>query len=177
MIFLQSIDPVRAELASGEALLMPASSGVAIVLNNRSEALRRRLHTDGQCLGCFWYFSGSERLSPDPARFGIYVYAHLCENWIAGPYGRERIPRQPIHVDQLPPNLRSAVTRLCFLGLSFADTSHIQPVELVRCRSWEGAWLAKDGTTVRPIPGREESFGEVRARFGESPELRFEPPK
>ena len=31
---------------------------------------------------------------PHAGASGLYVYGHLCENWISGPYGREQVPAQ-----------------------------------------------------------------------------------
>src|SRR5262245_29247278 len=141
LIFLKSLDPFRGEIAAGRAYQVPATQGVAVVLHDGrftlrqdNEELLRRLHDAGDCLGCFYLFywepvrsDQEERI--DPARRGLFRYNHLCQDWTSGPYGRTRVPRQPVHVDQLPPGVREAVSRTRFDGLCFADTPHIQPLE------------------------------------------------
>jgi hypothetical protein len=98
----------------------------------------------------------------DLARRGLYVYEHSTENWIAGPYVREADPEgEPLREAELPDEIRAHLVR--FAG-SFARTAEIQPVELWPCEAWDAGYLASDGKTVRPIPGKEKEFLEENWR-------------
>ncbi|MBL8799551.1 MAG: hypothetical protein JNM56_37055 [Planctomycetia bacterium] len=159
LFFLKSLDPVKTELEQRRGVAFPAVQGHAVALFHAATPLVRQLHQDGLCLGCFWYYHNptgvvdeEERLR-DVARLGIFSYSHLTENWISGPYGREKLPRTPLHVEQLPPEVRRTVKQMKFGTLCFAETPHIQPAEFDDCTSWEHAYLSSDGKTIRAIPG------------------------
>jgi hypothetical protein len=179
-MFLTSLDAVKDEIAAGRAVEVPASEGVAVLFQQMSAELAKRLHDSGACLGCSWYFHAEEMEahSPNLAARGLFSYSHLTENWISGPYGRVRRPAQPLHVDQLPPRIREAVKTMRFDSLSFAETTHIQPVEHAPCESWESAYMDVTGKHIRPIPGQEEryadTYGELAEDLGET--LDIEPP-
>jgi hypothetical protein len=165
LLFLQAADAVRDELAAGSARLFPATAGVGVYFDRLPREVAARLHDAGQCLGCFYsYEAGLFTSNPerDPATMGLFVYDHLCENWTSGPYGRVRVPRSPLHVDQLPPAIREQVLRVRFPTLCFQDTTHIQPVEHMACASWEQDYLTADGkerrdmATGEPVEDDEE---------------------
>jgi hypothetical protein len=161
LMFLDSVDPVKDEIAAGRAVEVQASEGVAVLFQQMSEALARRLHDSGACRGCSWYFQGDmEEHSPDLTARGLFSYSHLTDNWISGPYGRVRRPAQPIHVDQLPPRIRDAVKAMRFDSLSFAESPHVQPIEHTECVSWESAYMDVTGKHIRPIPGKEEEYSQ-----------------
>ncbi|HZV04553.1 MAG TPA: hypothetical protein VE999_05640 [Gemmataceae bacterium] len=161
LVFLDSLDPVKEEIAAGRGIEVQASEGVAVLFQELSEALAKRLHDSGACRGCSLYFSNEdEEFRPDLAARGFFSYSHLTENWISGPYGRVCRPAQPIHVDQLPPRMREAVKSMRFESLSFAETTHIQPIEHTECVSWESAYMDVTGKNIRPIPGREDEYTE-----------------
>lgn len=162
LMFLASLDPVRAAVESGQAIPVQADEGVAVVWPQLPQAEYDRLHADGVCRGCLYYqyTGGEEGASTDLARHGLFCYTHLAENWISGPYGRERRPSQPVHIDQLPPALRKQIKGVCFDSLRFAETPHIQPVEHGTCASWEAAYLDVTGKKIRPIPGQEEEYAQ-----------------
>jgi len=159
LLFLRSLDAVRAEIAAGTAIAVPATEGAAVIFRQLTEDIHRRLHDAGDCLSCFylWGLPDDEELGPDLTSRGFFEYDHLTENWISGPYGRIRIPLRPLHVDQLPPQIRDRAKRVR-LDLRFADTPHIQPVEHGTCVSWESAWLDVTGTHIRPIPGCDKGY-------------------
>lgn len=163
LMFLASLDPVREEIAAGRAAALASTEGVAVLFQVLPAPLSQRLHDRGACLGCEWHFHDAEmeEAFPDLATRGLYCYGHLTENWISGPYGRERQPAVPIHVDQLPPQIREAVKALRFEEFCFADTPHIQPVEYRECISWEAAYLDVTGKHIRPIPGMEGQYAEA----------------
>jgi hypothetical protein len=181
VMFLDSVEPVRDEIAAGRAVEVRASEGVAVLFRQLPEAVAERLHTSGACRGCSWYFEAmaEEGTRLDPAAHGIFSYSHLTENWISGPYGRVRQPAQPIHVDQLPPRVRDAIKAVRFDTLSFTDTPHIQPVEHTPCESWESAYLDVTGKHIRAIPGKEAEYAqayEELAEIGGEDDVRVEPP-
>jgi hypothetical protein len=181
LMFLDSLDPVRDEIAAGRAVEVRASEGFAVLFRPLSEAVAARLHSSGACRGCCLYFQGSaqEGVAVDPVARGFFSYSHLTENWISGPYGRVRRPTQPIHVDQLPPRVRGAIKAVRFDTLSFADTPYIQPVEHTPCESWESAYLDVTGKHIRAIPGKEAEYAqayEELAEIGGEDDVRVEPP-
>jgi len=163
LCFLQSLDPVREQIAAGRAFEVRASGGLAVVLRRPDDGFLDRLHDSGVCLGCFNYDIDRDDLPLDstdmpyfPARFGVYSYGHLWGDDVAGPYGREELPLRPIHVDELPPDLRQAVRRARFDRLCFAQTPHIQPAEWIPCDFFEpkAGYIASDGVTHKPRPRR-----------------------
>jgi hypothetical protein len=149
LFFLKGLDLVQPLIDAGRARQVKSSSGAAVIMQNPGEEFIKALHDQDQCLGCSWHFgwdrSDEEDCNSEPERLGLYVYGHLCENWISGPYGRETIPSKPLHIDQLPPMIRNLIKQLRFANLSFAETPHIQPVEHTPCSSWESRWLGCDG--------------------------------
>jgi hypothetical protein len=158
LLYLDAADAVREELAAGSARQLPATSGVAVYFERLPRDVAARLHDPGRCRACFhWFETGGIGFAPDrdPAALGVYVYDHLCENWTSGPYGRVRLPRSPLHVDQLPPDAREQVQQVRFPTLCFQDTTHIQPVEHMECASWEQNYLTADGKERRSMATHE----------------------
>jgi hypothetical protein len=178
LMFLPSAEPVRAELTVGRVVQVPAAEGVAVVWPRLSRTEHERLHTAGMCRGCFFHFDQEgEGESPNPALHGLYRYGHLTENWISGPYGRQQVPAQPVHIDQLPPDLRREVKRMRFDTLQFTEAPHIQPLEHSPCVSWEAAYLDVTGKKIRPIPGMEDTYAERYDEYrDESGRFEIEPP-
>jgi hypothetical protein len=176
---------VRQEIDSGAAVQFPSTEGVAVLFRPISEELFGRLHDEGQCLFCLWHLDvlNEEEGQPNLARHGLFVYGHLTDNWISGPYGRQQVPRNPVHLDELPPRLRQQVKQLCFETLRFPDTAYIQPVEHAPCESWESTYMDVTGKRIGPIPGREGDYAsqheELRSRIGGMFEIEPppEPPK
>jgi hypothetical protein len=180
LMFLDALDPVQEEIDAGRAREVAASRGVAVIFANLTEDLARRVHEAGHCKGCFWHDEPDvEGGFPHLAAGGIYEYGHLCENWISGPYGLERTPVTPIHIDQLPPAFRDQMKRLTFAEFCFADTPYIQPVEHTECESWETAYLDVTGSKIRPIPGKEENYADAYEAYYANKEdlLDVEPPR
>jgi hypothetical protein len=172
LMFLDSAELLREEIDAGRAVPVSATEGVAFLLTGVPEATLQRLHDGGACRACFYQFN----LDPDTpplGELGLYNYRHLTENWISGPYGRQQLPTQPLHVDQLPPALRNQLKQVRFNTLSFTDTLYIQPVEHTSCESWEVGWMDVTGKRLRPMPGQEDAFAEA---YGEREDLqgRFE---
>src|SRR5262249_22609982 len=138
LVFLRSLDPVREEIAQGRAVPLGCVSGTAVFFRDLPEPVSRRLHDAGEGLGCLFHYvpDATQPGTPTAAELGLFEYGHLCENWSAGPYGREQVPAQPLHVDQLPPTLRRELLCVRFAGLSFAETPHVQPLNFMECHTW-----------------------------------------
>jgi hypothetical protein len=178
LMFLASLDLVREELASGLAVALESRGAPAVRFKVLTEATAARLHESGGCLSCF---ASLLKMSEDwsPAELGFYSYSHssLTENWLSGPYGLLRIPRDPVRLEQLAPALREAAERVRLGGIRFDNTPRLQPVDFARCQSWEFACLDTDGTTIRAVPGRENGYGSVYEDLAHgNPGLRVEPP-
>jgi hypothetical protein len=158
LLFLKSLDLVAGEIAAGRAHQLPSTSDFAVHFTELSAELARQLHDGGLCLGCFCHWLRAEdeieENDLDPATCGFYQYDHTCENWISGPYGRIIVPASPVHVDQLPPQLRNALKAVRF-DVNFAETPFLQPVKDHECASWQTEWLDLDGQQ-HPMPGHED---------------------
>jgi hypothetical protein len=133
---------------------------------------------------CFSGLQGVYRLADMAQRIGLYYYNYDEEGFDPlEPYVREIQPNVPLHVDQLPPELRQECKRIRFEKVLFVQSERIQPLEYFACTFWyqdnRVAYLTGDGKTVRPLPGMEDYFREFYDQFRqESPdrvqELRFE---
>jgi hypothetical protein len=123
------------------------------------------------------------------ARLGLFYYEHCryalvgSNETLLGRYSRLVVPKGPLHLDQLPANLRKDCRTVCFERASFAGDEHLQPLDDHSCSLWNPwgtiAYLSADGTTVRPMPGHESSYEDFCARLREeyprfAEQLRFE---
>jgi hypothetical protein len=160
LLFLTALDPVREALASGQAVQVPGGDRLAVTFQRLPPEVSRRIHEAGACLACYTLYSWSEE-DFDPAGHGLFEYEHLTDNWISGPYGCHARPVKPLHVDQLPPDVRDRVKGMRFANLSFAQTPRLQPMEHTHCATWEAAWMDVTGTKVRPVSGREEDYADA----------------
>lgn len=177
VVGLTSLDPVQAALAGGQAVEVPATEGKAVVFQQITDEQLEAYHALPECLGSWNLTSEGAGMEGISAR-GLYVYDHLTENWISGPYGRESVPLQPIHLDQLPAALRRQIARCRFDGLRFADTPHVQPVELTECASWESAYLDSSGRKIGPIPGNEDAYADAYEEITDlAGEYEIQPPE
>lgn len=93
-------------------------------------------------------------------RRGVYNYSHVCDNWIAGPYGRATTPSKPLTLGELPKRLHRKFVKL---PIQFARSPFVQPAAHVACRSWESAWLELDGKHVHAFG---EDDGSARKIYG-----------
>jgi len=75
-------------------------------------------------------------------------------------YHRKKKPKKPMHIDELPPEVREILGDVRFDTLDFNKDPIIQPVELMECGTWDPAYLTSDGKTVKPVPGREKEYAE-----------------
>lgn len=115
-------------------------------------------------------------LLPDERRVYRYATGDLDE-CLADRYHRKKAPKQPIHIDELPPEARETIGRVRFPTVDFATAKVLQPIELTDCTAWGPAYLASDGKTVRAVPGREREYGQhVEEMRSDEPELVFEDP-
>jgi hypothetical protein len=193
LLFLKALDPaLQAEIAAGRGAELPAVGAVAVQALGLSPDLVRRLHDEGQCLGCYnrylpplavpgppirvaqspWTIrlsnpSPLEAMLGSPATFGLFCYTPALGNWMAAPYGRLEVPVRPVHIDQLRPAFRQQFRRLQ-LDFSFAERAYVQPVEHWPCTSWEPAFLSSDGRKigrVRDVAGEhwDWSYAEFYA--------------
>ncbi|HEY8503275.1 MAG TPA: hypothetical protein VIL46_01750 [Gemmataceae bacterium] len=99
------------------------------------------------------------------------------------PYTLIGAPESALHIDQLPPDVREVFRRFRFESLNFDEAERLQPLEHAECFTWEAfvAYLTADGTTIRPIHGREEKFAAFAQDFrerhpGRAAQVRFEGP-
>jgi hypothetical protein len=108
-------------------------------------------------------------------RLGIYQYwynDHMPLENIEVRYHRDRDGDPLLHIDQLPPDLRARWKRFRFPGVRFSEAEFLQPYEFFQCESYDVdaiGYLAADGKTIRPIPGKEEVYREVVAAWREDP--------
>jgi hypothetical protein len=155
IVFVTSLDAVRGLLRRGLALPVDGDPGPAILLPKLDHGVLRQIHDAGACVACrdaaMWPF----------AQEGIFFYEHLCDNWIAGPYGLIERPREPITARDLPASVAAGLVRI---PGRFAAHALVQPARHLPCEVWGEAYasyLDVDGKTVRPLPGHEESYASA----------------
>jgi hypothetical protein len=118
------------------------------------------------------------------ARLGFFCYSHDESYEVLSTYSRDAAPDAPLHLDELPPDLRRRCKLVRFDALDFAQSPRVQPQEFFACTAWytgHVAYLCGDGKTVRPMPGKEAEFAEFCQQLqAQNPEwaarLRFEGP-
>jgi hypothetical protein len=94
---------------------------------------------------------------PDNELAARGVYCYRCDDGIAVPYTRLAVPRQPLVLADAPAEVRAHAIR--FAG-TFAGTPELQPAEHWKSSGWSAGWLATDGKTMRPFPGRERDLAK-----------------
>lgn len=155
VLFLGSTSAVRADLHSKRAHVARGPFGTTVVYERLPRDIAARVHEEKACLGCF-HEPEDERT--DPATLGLFSYLHLCDGWVAGPYGRRASPTVPLTIERLGPAAVQLARGRRFDAFCFADVPHLQPLDWARCVATVPAFLAIDGKTVRPIPGRESEY-------------------
>jgi hypothetical protein len=176
-----STSPVIVHVRDASALAELISSGRATrVTSERSEAFRlqaldpalaEQLHASGTCLDC--RSEDDDEFSLRAGERGLFRYQHFDDGH-AAPYQLCELPSRPIRLEDLPEDLREGAVR--FDG-RFGETPFLQPIGRWRCEAWGTSWLAEDGKTVRPVPGREPEYAEELAAMRKfQPELVFEDP-
>jgi hypothetical protein len=176
LLFLSALEPLREAIAAGRAIEVPATEGKAVVFRTLTDEELKCYHALPEFQGSFYCFIVDNEGERSLARCGFYEYSHLTDNWISGPYGRQTIPSQPLHIDQLPPALRDYLGRLRLENVRFADSPYIQPVEHTECESWESAYLDVSYRRIRPIPGKEDEYAEHFEEYYADSEYEAEPP-
>ncbi len=147
---------------------VPTSAGFGLIVAGLDVGSFRALHDQGACQGCFPFYgkvdpedladSGSFQI----AEAGLFRYDHSTDNWMAGPYARTERPGSPVLAADLPPDvIKDAVH---FDG-RFEETPLLQPAEHWPSQAWGAAWLATDGKTVSPFPGKQKEYQEEIAQL------------
>ena len=164
LVFLRDGEAVKDRLDAIGAKTVAVSEGAGLLVPNAhsNKAFFDDIHARDLCLGCFYDYEEES----DVAEHGLYRFAH-AEDWISGSYALLTRPGTPVNVDDLPADLTSKA--IVFDG-RFADAPTVQPAELWESESWGPAWLARDGKTVRPFPGREKELDEVYPELATSEE-------
>ncbi len=142
LMYLHSLDAVAPELKMGLATPILAAVECAVMMNNISAARLYELHAQGACISCTdlprsWAKEAAER--------GLYMYDHITENWISGPYGRLVLPLEPLHLDDLLPEARAWLARLRMQGVRFQDALWLQPFDHFACTSWQRQYMDLQG--------------------------------
>jgi hypothetical protein len=109
---------------------------------------------------------------------GLYFFNYMDDftppgPYYIAPYHRVTAPEAPLHVDQLPPDLRDACRRVQ-LDVRFDQVERVQPMDLLPCdwREDRPVYICDDGKTVKPMPGREGEFARcVHEMREKNPEL------
>jgi hypothetical protein len=178
LLFLTSEAEIPAELRALPGVVTPAlPDGWAVCLNHqddlpeidpfalaKSELWTRfvqRIHAEGWCLGC--HYVGDSEIGF--VRRGAFHYSAQETLYIAEPYGRTIQPTRPLHVSELPADLR-AIAEQRQLPHRFADTVYIQPVEHLDCQIWGEVYLSEDGSTIRGAAHALDEIRETAAEIG-----------
>jgi hypothetical protein len=116
----------------------------------------------------------AEQNEPEVASLhvGVYLFSYmeyheLMGEGVVAPYDCYLVPKEPLHVDQLRPELRTQCHEVCF-DVRFDQIEMLQPLEFVDCHMWYTnslAYLSGDGTTVRPVRGHEGEFAAFVRQF------------
>jgi hypothetical protein len=178
VLMLASLVPVREAIKAGRAIQLEATEGYAVLLPTLSREELDRYHQLPELRGSFNLYRQNASELTSPARWGVYEYDHTTENWVSGPYARITLPAQPLHIDQLPPDVRKLLAGPRLQNVRFPDAPLIQPVEHAECVSWESAYLDVAFRRIRPIPGKEAEYAVAYGEYysGDSGEYEVEPP-
>lgn len=171
LVFLTSLAGAQPLVGAANAVPVRARQGAALVLHQPDRALIRTLHDENLCRGCCHWWESDFGVQA-AVRHGVFGYVNpgyvdLNHNyWVPAPYGRQLVPHLPIHVDQLSPPFRQHLLRLRFTSLCFADTVHLQPVELTACEAWgDVAFLSGDGQRIVPNQPEPVEYPSVAERI------------
>jgi hypothetical protein len=169
LVFIDSAKDAQTLLTDQTTKSCLASDGTALVLMQPSLALIQALHVLSICRGCCYHpGSWDTRETTSAARLGLFAYDHLeyvdlnHEYVLPAPYGRQMVPQQALHVDQLSPAVRKMLLKVRFSALCFTETPHIQPVEFTACESWgDAAFLSGDGKRIVPLLPESANYRTV----------------
>jgi hypothetical protein len=153
-MFLDSLEPVSAELRSGAAEQVQATRGVAVKLRRLDARARARLHK-GACKGCTRLYEYDDIDTPRAAKLGLFVYD--CDDGWPVPYTLVERPMTPVKVAQLPAELRAAAQQVKY-RFCFGEAPYVQPAEHGDVVTWgSNVFLSADGRTLRALKGEEKS--------------------
>lgn len=159
VVWVHDDAPVADDLRAKRAKrLATTEDGILVSYADYPAATRKRLHGKGgacrACLASMWL---DEYLA---AARGVFVYENEYAE-LNGPYVCRAAPAVPLEVESLSNALRARLARTKLVKCSFATSPRIQPAHHLPCDSTNSraSYLVDfDGITVRPIPGREDSF-------------------
>jgi hypothetical protein len=100
---------------------------------------------------------------------GLYAFDYNEDYDPIAPYFRSIVPEVPLHIDQLPPELRERCRSVCF-DVRFDQIERLQPLDFLHCVFWYDdriAYLCGDGITVKPLPGKDDEFAAFVREFSE----------
>jgi hypothetical protein len=121
-------------------------------------------HADADPYG----YSPDEEVAAD---LGFFLYEHGDGYDPIDVFERRVAPARPVHVEELPPQVRAACKKTR-LAVAFAAAERVQPLEHLPCAYWYDedrcAFLAADGVTVRPVRGKEARVAEFVRQFRET---------
>jgi hypothetical protein len=96
---------------------------------------------------------------------GFYSYNYIdsfdIPEEVVVAYAQDGVPDNPLHIDQLPPDLRDQCKKTRFDTVSFDEAEALQPIEYVDCFLYhevEIAYLNADESILRAVPGHEKKF-------------------
>lgn len=167
LVTVRELAAVQEYLDRGLCQPVPTNGPLAVVFPSMPISVHKALHEQSLCRGCYWAYSlDLDDDSTQPSKLGLYYY-ECCEGQSAYPYGRRSLPSAPLHIDNMPQELREGLMKVQFQNLSFADTPYLQPPELVKSYSWDGGYLATDWKTYRANPGQEDQYREIYQQMSE----------
>jgi len=135
----------------GPEIVTPEATVHAVYVSRINEKAYQAVHEAGMCLGCVGLWGlGESRCE----QLGIYHYEPRG-NYDHGPYVRVGMPHKPLVISQLSAEAQSLIMAFP-LPIRFDGEEHVQPLELVPCRTWGTGdeYLASDLKTMRPVPER-----------------------
>lgn len=110
-------------------------------------------------------FARLVRAKPDEAHVSIHFpkRASEVERVIGQVHALERAGIRsgvnPVEIEELPADV--ATKAIVYDGSFAGAAAPIQPAEIWQRESWQPNWLATDGKTVRPFPGRLDEMDDV----------------
>jgi hypothetical protein len=142
--------------------VVESTEGCAVVFHELPLEVHKVIHDRNLCQACVEIdtFEDEESYGENPSALGLYLYS-CCEAQAAYPYGRVSLPKQPLRLDQLPPELQKKLVQVRFNDISFAETRYIQPPERVESSTWDGGYLSTDWKHYRANPGQEDQYKEI----------------
>jgi hypothetical protein len=180
LVLVRDMGAVQEYVDRGACRVLRTNGPLAVLFPRMSMAVHRDLHERSICLGCYHDYRFEEMpeyQTTQPSAVGLYFY-ECCEGQAAYPYGRRSLPSAPLHIDDMPQELRAGLMQVQFGDLSFAETAYLQPAEKVKSYSWDGGYLASDWKTYRANPGQEAEYREIYQEMSEYGEdgIVYEPP-